>query len=53
MWSISQTQCKYTMVGHQKGINCLDFYAGPDKPYLVTGSDDLVRSSPSPISHLP
>ena len=29
-------------MGHQKGINCLDFYPGADKPYLATGSDDFV-----------
>lgn len=26
--------------GHEKGINCIDFYTGSDRPFLVTGSDD-------------
>lgn len=26
--------------GHEKGINCIDFYGGSDRPFLVTGSDD-------------
>jgi coatomer subunit beta' len=32
----------YTMGegGHEKGINCVDFYGGSDRPFLVTGSDD-------------
>ena len=32
----------YTMGegGHEKGINCIDFYGGSDRPFLVTGSDD-------------
>lgn len=26
--------------GHSKGVNCIDFYGGSDRPFLVTGSDD-------------
>ena len=44
IWSISQSHCNYSLLGHQKGINCLDYYPGTDKPYLITGSDDLVVS---------
>lgn len=39
-----QSKCNYTLMGHQKGINCLDFYPGSDKPYIATGSDDFVSS---------
>lgn len=35
-------KANYTLTdGHEKGINCLDFYAGADRPFLVTGSDDF------------
>lgn len=26
--------------GHERGVNCLDYYPGGDKPYLLSGSDD-------------
>lgn len=44
MWSISNSRPYYSMEGHSKGVNCLDFYPGNDKPYLATGSDDCVIS---------
>ncbi len=28
-------------VGHEKDVNCVAYYYGSDKPYLVSGSDDL------------
>ena len=26
--------------GHDKGVNCVDYYHGGDKPYLMSGADD-------------
>lgn len=26
--------------GHERGVNCIDYYPGGDKPYLLSGSDD-------------
>jgi coatomer subunit beta' len=26
--------------GHEKGVNCVDYYHGGDKPYLMSGADD-------------
>jgi coatomer subunit beta' len=26
--------------GHSKGVNCVDYFTGGDRPYLITGSDD-------------
>lgn len=28
------------MQGHEKGVNCVDYYYGGDKPYLISGADD-------------
>ena len=28
------------MVGHTKGVNCVAFYMGGDRPFLVSGADD-------------
>ncbi|KAE8680785.1 Coatomer subunit beta'-2 [Hibiscus syriacus] len=30
----------FTLDAHQKGVNCVDYFTGGDKPYLITGSDD-------------
>eukprot|EP00741_Cyanophora_paradoxa_P015643 tig00020903_g15100.t1 len=40
VWSIGSSQTNFTLEGHDKGVNCVDYYAGGDKPYLVTGADD-------------
>jgi coatomer subunit beta' len=41
VWSLNSTRANYTLEGHEKGVNALDYYHGADKPYLVTASDDL------------
>lgn len=44
VWSLNSTTCNYTLEGHEKGVNCLDYYCGSDKPYIVSGGDDgMVR----------
>jgi len=40
MWSLSSPTANFTMDAHEKGVNYVDFYPGPDKPYLVTTGDD-------------
>ncbi|KAI4815324.1 hypothetical protein KUCAC02_005473, partial [Chaenocephalus aceratus] len=30
----------FTLEGHEKGVNCIDYYNGGDKPYLISGADD-------------
>ena len=40
IWSLGSPVANYTLEGHTKGVNCLDYYHGADKPYLVTGADD-------------
>jgi coatomer subunit beta' len=40
MWSLGSPNANFTMDAHEKGVNCVDFYPGPDRPYLVTASDD-------------
>jgi WD40 repeat protein len=40
VWSIQSGVCNYTLEGHEKGVNCVDYYPGGEKPYLVTGADD-------------
>ncbi|KAJ3021791.1 Coatomer subunit beta' [Thoreauomyces humboldtii] len=42
VWSLGSGTPNYTLVGHDKGVNCVDYYQGGDKPYLITGADDRV-----------
>jgi coatomer subunit beta' len=40
IWNITaESKANFTLVGHNGGVNCVDFYKG-DKPYIVSGSDD-------------
>lgn len=40
VWSLGSTSPNYTLDGHDKGVNCVDYYTGADKPYLISGADD-------------
>ena len=40
VWSVGQPMANYTLEGHEKGVNCVDYLTGGDRPYLVSGSDD-------------
>jgi coatomer subunit beta' len=40
VWSLNSTVPNYTLEGHEKGVNTVDYYAGGDKPFLVSGADD-------------
>jgi coatomer subunit beta' len=39
-WSLGSFLPQYTLKGHTRGINCLDYYPYDDKPYIVSGADD-------------
>jgi coatomer subunit beta' len=32
----------FTLIGHTQGVNCLEYFRGGEKPYLVSGGDDMV-----------
>eukprot|EP00184_Porphyridium_aerugineum_P001108 CAMPEP_0184707886 /NCGR_PEP_ID=MMETSP0313-20130426/37495_1 /TAXON_ID=2792 /ORGANISM="Porphyridium aerugineum, Strain SAG 1380-2" /LENGTH=1038 /DNA_ID=CAMNT_0027169467 /DNA_START=154 /DNA_END=3270 /DNA_ORIENTATION=- len=40
VWNLSSLVPNFTLEGHEKGVNCVDYYTGSDKPYLVSGGDD-------------
>jgi len=40
VWGLGSAQPHYTLEGHERGVNCLDYYPGGDKPYLISGADD-------------
>ncbi|GMM54536.1 coatomer subunit beta' [Maudiozyma humilis] len=42
VWSLGQSTPNFTLDTQQdKGVNYVDYYPSPDKPYLITASDDL------------
>jgi len=42
VWSLGSPSPNFTLEGHEKGVNCLDYYSGGDKPYLISGADDCL-----------
>ncbi|KNE54788.1 hypothetical protein AMAG_00742 [Allomyces macrogynus ATCC 38327] len=40
VWNLSSPTPNFTLQGHEKGVNCVDYYHGGDKPYLISGADD-------------
>eukprot|EP01059_Diplonema_ambulator_P002830 TRINITY_DN1244_c0_g1_i1.p1 TRINITY_DN1244_c0_g1~~TRINITY_DN1244_c0_g1_i1.p1 ORF type:complete len:946 (+),score=366.21 TRINITY_DN1244_c0_g1_i1:422-2839(+) len=40
VWNKSAYLCNFTLEGHTQGVNCVEYYHGGDKPYLISGSDD-------------
>lgn len=40
VWNLSSIDPNFTLEGHMKGVNCVDYFIGGDKPYLISGSDD-------------
>jgi coatomer subunit beta' len=39
-WDMSSETAKFTLNGHEAGVNCIEFFRG-DQPYLASGSDDF------------
>lgn len=40
VWQLGSPEANFTLEGHKRGVNCIDYYPGGDKPYLISGSDD-------------
>jgi len=40
VWQIGQPTPNFTLEGHDKGVNCVDYFTGGDRPFLVSGADD-------------
>merc|ERR1719330_1963960 len=41
VWQLGgSTTPNFTLEGHEKGVNCVDYYHAGDKPYLISGADD-------------
>eukprot|EP01088_Endostelium_zonatum_P017031 TRINITY_DN4844_c0_g2_i1.p1 TRINITY_DN4844_c0_g2~~TRINITY_DN4844_c0_g2_i1.p1 ORF type:complete len:867 (-),score=183.19 TRINITY_DN4844_c0_g2_i1:46-2646(-) len=40
IWSLGSPTPNFTLEGHEKGVNCVDYFQGGEKPYLISGADD-------------
>ncbi|KAF9998771.1 hypothetical protein BGZ65_005768 [Modicella reniformis] len=40
VWSLGSSVANFTLNGHEKGVNWVDYYYGAEKPYMITGGDD-------------
>ncbi|RVW41383.1 Coatomer subunit beta'-2 [Vitis vinifera] len=40
IWNLSSPAPDFTLDGHSKGVNCIDYFMRGSKPYLISGSDD-------------
>ncbi|KAF7078224.1 hypothetical protein CFC21_082698 [Triticum aestivum] len=40
IWSIGSPDPNFTLDGHSKGVNRVDYFTGGDRPFFITGSDD-------------
>lgn len=41
VWTINNPEPNFELLGHEEGVTCLQYYPRGDKPYLLSGSDDL------------
>lgn len=40
VWQLGSSHPNFTLEGHEKGVNCIDYFHGGEKPHLVSGADD-------------
>ena len=40
VWGLGSHAPHYTLDGHERGVNCVDYYPSGDKPYILSGADD-------------
>ncbi|CAN0378696.1 unnamed protein product [Ascophyllum nodosum] len=40
VWSLGAPTHNFSLEGHERGVNGIDYYPGGDRPYLLSGSDD-------------
>eukprot|EP00731_Ephydatia_muelleri_P015251 Em0008g971a len=40
VWQLGSPHPNFTLEGHDKGVNCVDYFQGGEKPYLISGADD-------------
>lgn len=51
VWSVGSPVPNFTLEGHEKGVNCVDYFSGGDRPYLISGADDKLVKVCYPLAH--
>lgn len=53
VWQLGSPNPNFTLEGHEKGINCVDYFQGGDKPYLISGADDRYNTQGDDLVQMP
>ena len=40
IWGLNSPTPHFQLEGHERGVNCIGYFRGGDRPYLVSGADD-------------
>jgi len=40
VWGLNSSVPHFQLEGHERGVNCVSYYAGGERPFLVSGADD-------------
>jgi coatomer subunit beta' len=40
VWGLNAGTPYFSLEGHERGVNCVSYFRGGDRPYLVSGADD-------------
>jgi coatomer subunit beta' len=40
VWGLTSNVAHFSLEGHERGVNCVNYYRGGEKPYLISGADD-------------
>jgi coatomer subunit beta' len=40
VWGLNSPTPHFTLEGHERGVNCVSYYSGSEKPFLISGADD-------------
>lgn len=40
MWGLGAPTPHFSLDGHERGVNAIDYYPGGDRPYLLSGKEE-------------
>ena len=40
VWGLNSSVPHFQLEGHERGVNCISYYSGGERPFLVSGADD-------------
>lgn len=40
VWGLNSATPHFSLEGHERGVNCISYFPGGDKPFLLSGADD-------------